>query len=177
MERSILDTLGGRFLYTPPIRELFLKVLSASRGIDSKVYQQFLEFFKPQACYNDFSKFDDENFLTELKCLNKLALDDRIQFIEANRTPETVVTKYLKKLNEELSKSAPDKQNLNQEEDEMQKHLLATPYNEDRTAIQGINSFNLRMVLQSWHLFPEIINDEYNARLLVSCLWLSECFV
>ena len=48
-------------------------------------------------------------------------------------------------------------------------------YNEDLTSLQGISNQNLRLVMQTWLLHPELSQQPNKTKEILECMYISNC--
>lgn len=175
MKQQILEALGYRFKYDPSICEKFLGILSVRYDATDPFHIEFKKLLKNSESLK-ISENLEENFISELKNLNKMNLKARLKYLEENNVPETVVISYLKLLLEEMSHEtlcAPSMELLQGEEKMLDYLFEQATFNDDRTEFIGISNTNFRLVLQTWFLYPEFLKNKEKCSELLECLSLT----
>lgn len=171
---EILETLGG-FKYDPEVSKTFLSILAVRFDADSEIREQIKRFLELKKIGSQFFDIADKLFMTELKRLNLANLQARLVSLENSKMPSTVVIGYLKALAYEIKKDPlVPSSTLIGLEDALFKHLLdETHYNDELTELEGISKLNLRLVLQCWALYPELLHSPEQCHILLECLSVS----
>ena len=171
MKKEILEALGI-FKYDAEVLKNFFSILNVRFG-KSEIMSQFEEFLTSPQKTNELLNGSDALFLTELKRLNLINLKTRLDDINKNNIPETVVIIYMKTLIKEIEEQSMFSPSpvLEQAEDTMFAHLLdGAVYNDELTGLEGISNLNLRLILQSWVLYPDFVKHPEK------CIEMLECF-
>lgn len=178
MKEEILNLLDNKIVYPEEAVKRFMTSLKIRYAKDSELYQLFNETLQdkkgPLFLLKESSPETDE----ELKRLNCLGITTRLKEWPQDGHSETVVTRYLQKIVEELQNPTffGPSTGLKIEEHNMLNSLLEeTRFNQDRTEIEGISNQNLRLVLQQWLLYPELIYFPDNCQELLDALSISDC--
>lgn len=171
MKQKIFDAIGV-FKYDTEVLKRFFRILDIRFG-KSEVLSQFEEFLTDSKKAIELLENADNLFLIELKRLNLINLEARLEYIRKKNIPETVVISYMKVLVKEIEQQslfAPVPA-LEQAEDQMFAYLLdGAVYNDDLTELEGISNTNLRLILQTWILYPDLVKHPEK------CIEMLECF-
>lgn len=170
MKKRILETLGT-FKYNADVQKKFESILDVRFGHKSDIKAKFEAFFSSDEEMKKLLNESDELFMAELKRLDLMNLKQRL--IDLKGQKETVVIAYMKALVQEIEQQAlfcPSSE-LERTEDTMFQHLLdGAVYNDELTGLEGISNENLRLVLQSWALYPEFVKHPEK------CIEMLDCF-
>lgn len=177
MKEKILEALGYTFKYDPSVQKKFLDILLIRYDKDADLLKQFNTVFSENM--NLETILDREELRNEMRHLNLMNLGERLKFIKENNIPETVVIAYLKALNEEFTHSSslrePAAELVNAEKI-MLDHLLNDAHlNDELTGFDGISNTNIRLVLQTWLLYPEYLTNPEILDELLECLSVTSC--
>ena len=175
IRQEILDALEA-FKYDAEVQRTFLVILGVRFDCDAEVRVQMDKFLSAKQIKTSFLDALDGDCLDEIKRLNLANLQARLAFIKNNQIKETIVITYLKTLVFEIEKDplVTPSPTLMEVERKMFNHLLhEAHYNEDLTELEGISNLNLRLVLQSWVLYPEFLVSTEQCHELLECLSVS----
>ena len=178
MREQILHLLGNKIVYPENTVKKFLNIMAVRCHKESELYRQLEATLSKNRL--SLSLIDDSSpeLKQELTKLNCLAVHNRLHEWHENGHAETVVTRYLEKLVEELENPTffGPSADLQAEEYTMLHTLLEnTHFNQEKTELEGINNTNLRLVLQLWLLYPELITLPDSCKELLEGLGLSNC--
>jgi len=176
MKEQILETLDYTFKYDHDVQKKFQNVLIVRFDKHSELFKQFKELEEGGKDIRPL--LNDEVFTQELQRLNLMSLKERLKFIEENDIDETVVIAYMKLLVKEIENSSLCEGNastdLDHSEEVMLKHLLNDAvFNDDLTEIEGISNTNLRLVFQTWVLYPQYLKKTEELKELLEALFLT----
>ena len=174
IRERILEALEV-FKYDAKVQKMFLSILDVRFDRDSEVRIQVDKFLSAKQIKTSFLDALNALCVEEIKRLNAANLQERLAWIEQNHVNETVVIAYLKLLlNEIKTQPIVTSSALIEAERKMFEHLLhEAHYNEDLTELEGISNLNLRLVLQSWVLYPEMLHSPEQCDELLECLSVS----
>lgn len=178
MREKILTLLGNKIVYPQVAVKNFLESLSVRYASNSDFYQQFARALEDGRCLCQLLDDPSPKFATELKRLNCMGVKVRLNEWRDAGYEESVVTEYLEKVVEELENPSffSSSAALSSAEYRMLQYLLdETCFNEDWTELEGINNQNLRLVLQQWALFPELVSLKDSCQDLLDVLSISDC--
>ena len=176
MKEQILSLLDNKIVYPEKTVNKFITSLSNRYAKDSELYQLFIKAMQDENLFplKGISPEVDE----ELKRLNCLGIATRLKEWHQNGHSETVVTEYLQKISDELENPTffgPSAE-LQIVEYNMLHYLLEeTRFNQDLTELEGICNQNLRLVLQQWLIYPELICFPDKSKALLDVLSISDC--
>ena len=178
MKEQILNLLDNKIVYPEEAVNKFMSSLNVRYATNSELYQLFNRTLQDKKGPLFLLKKSSPEADEELKRLNCLGITTRLKEWRQNGHSETVVTRYLQKIVEELQNPTffGPSAGLKIEEHNMLNNLLEeTRFNQDRTEIEGISNQNLRLVLQQWLLYPELIYFPDNCQELLDALSISDC--
>lgn len=176
MKEQILNLLDNKIVYPEKAVKKFMTSLDIRYAKDSELYQLFTQATQNEnlCLLRGVSPEVDE----ELKRLNCLGIVTRLKEWHQNGHSETVVTRYLQKISDELENPTffgPSAELQIVEHTMLHNLLEETKFSQDLTELEGINNQNLRLVLQQWLLYPELIYCPDSCQELLDALSISDC--
>lgn len=172
MKQTILEALGV-FKYNTEAYKVFFNVFNVRFDKNSDISKQIHDFLSSPQKAAELLKKSDELFLNELKRLNLINLNFHLKKVR-EQTLVTIYLMLLKKEAEQESAILSPSPALEQAEIAMLDHLLdGAVFNEEKTALEGIDNLDLRLVLQCWALYPSLIKHPEKCKELLDCLELS----
>lgn len=183
MRQQIFDLLKGHLVY--PETEISRFASSGGLRFDSTTEQfrtEISKFINNEDCFLEkllitneklpvtakgLFKLDNSALINELKRLDARCLQN---FLTNDINPE--MKKYLKAFAEEAvhpTLFSPSSDLMNAEF-RMFQYILNQPFEEERKKVCDIANRTVRIILQEWLLYPELVGDKYEAQTLIDAL-------
>lgn len=174
----ILEALNYTFKYEPEAKKNFFSTLAVRYGEDSELFKTIKRVLGSKVSAKKNLTQENVKLVEELKILNLMGIKERLNFIDTRGIKETVVISYLRLLQKEIEHPklcSPSRELLAAEETMLNYLLEEAVYNEDLTSLQGISNQNLRLVMQTWLLHPELSQQPNKTKEILECMYISNC--
>lgn len=178
MKEMILEALNYTFKYEPEAKKNFFSTLAVRYGEDSEFFKTVKKVLNSKVSAKQNLTQENVKLVVELKRLNLMGIKERLNFIDKRGIKETVVISYLRLLQKEIEHPnlcSPSQELLNAEETMLNYLLEEAIYNEDLTELQGISNKNLRLVMQTWLLHPDLPKQPDKTKEILKCMYISNC--